>query len=153
MQLPTPLHLLFPPRGTLTPFRRRLPPAPLPVRRYRSSSDGIPGVTTPTIDDPVEGGDRAVRMYSRGGMHAGTIYICELENHRKNTRRKQGCRCSTVAPLPPLPPPPAIAAAFHRHFLLPPGFVSRVYAILSRSLAYALLRCMLRFQHRQLVGK
>lgn len=121
MQPPTPLHhLLFPPRGTLTPFRRRLPPVspcPLPARRYRSSSDGIPGATTPTIDDPVEGGDRAVHIHTRGGTHACTIHIRELENHRKNTRRKRGCRCFAVAPSPPA----VAAAAFHRHFLLPPG--------------------------------
>lgn len=88
MQPPTPLHLLFPPRGTLTPFRRRLPPRPpLPARRYRSSSDGIPGATTATIDDPVEGGDRVVHMYMHGGTHACTVHISKLENHRKNTRK------------------------------------------------------------------
>lgn len=147
MQPPTPLHhLLFPPRGTLTPFRRRLPPVPpfLPARRYRSSSDGIPGATTPTIDDPVEGGDRAVHMYTRGGTHACTIHIRGLENHRKNTRRKRGCRCSRRRYRRPRPSPPRSTVIFFS----PPGFVSRVYAILSRSLACALLRCTLRFQHR-----
>lgn len=45
----------------------------------------------------------------------------------------------------PRPSPPPRSTVI---FFSPPGFVSRVYAILSRSLACALLRCTLRFQPR-----
>lgn len=73
------------------------------------------------------------------------IHIRELENHRKNTRRKRGCRCFAVAPSPPA----VAAAAFHRHFLLPPGVcVESICNSLSLSRVCALLRCTLRFQPR-----
>ena len=67
-------------------------PSPLPIPRYRSSSDGIPGATTPTIDDPVEGGDRTVYMCTRGGTHACT--------HTHTRARKSSKKYSAKAGLP-----------------------------------------------------
>lgn len=149
MQPPTPLHhLLFPPRGTLTPFRRRLPPvSPAP---FLPVVTALPPMASPAqqrqpIDDPVEGGDRAVRIHTRGGTRARTIHIRELENHRKNTPAKAGLpvfRRGAVAPgrrrrrVPP-------------SFSSPPRGLCREYMQFSLALSrVALLRCTLRFQPR-----
>lgn len=120
MQPPTPLHhLLFPPQGhpnafpppTTTrprpfpPVVTALPPMASPAQQRQPSTTQSKGVIGPFT---------CICMKER---NACTIHISELENHRKNTWRKRGCRCFAVAP--PLPTPPAVAA-FHRHFLLPP---------------------------------
>lgn len=161
-----PITLLFPPRGTLTPFRRRQPPpvpSPSPssryrrARRYRSSSDGIPGATTPTIDDPAEGGDRGrSHVYTRAYTDSHTYDRC-------SRARKSSKKCSAKAGLPVFRR--GAAAPGHR-YRVPPSFLllplplspspglRREY--MQFSLAFSRTRCYVAryvFNTGQLVGK
>lgn len=155
--------LLFPLRGTLTPFRRRLPPpvpspSPRRARRYRSSSDGIPGGTTPTIDDPAEGGDRGrscirarrkVRAYTYSVFARSKIIekmlgesgVAGIPPWRR--RPRPSLPRSTVISSPPPSPPP-----LHRS--------RREYTRFPRAFSFSRTRCYVAryvFNTGQLVGK
>lgn len=148
MQPPTPLHhLLFPPRGTLTPFRRRLPPV--------SPAPFLPVVTAlPPMASPAQQRQPSTTQ-SKGVIGPFTHIRVEERMHVRYTYARSKIiekilgesGVAGVSPWRrrPRPSPPPRSTVI---FFSPPGFVSRVYAILSRSLACALLRCTLRFQPR-----
>lgn len=133
----------FPPPTTIRPppVVTALPPMASPAQQRQPSTTQSKGVIEPFECICVE-----ERMHVRYTYASSKIIekilgesgVADVPLWRRRHRRPRPSPRSTVIFFS-LPPAPA---------LLSPGFVSRVYAILSCSLACALLRCTLRFQHR-----
>lgn len=161
MQPPTPLHhhLLFPPRGTLTPFRRRLPPVPLPPPPFSFPSH-LPAL--PPMASPAQQRQPSTTQ-SKGVIGPFTCIRAEERMHVRYTYA--GSKIiekilgeSGVAGVPPWrrrhrrprPSPPRVPSSFSS----PPRGLCREY--MRFSLALSPVRCYVAryvFNTGQLVGK